>query len=281
MAVIPYEDFLKSLVDLGAVSRHDPALREKMKATVDGLHELGAITRETLAQFIEKDPHSFPALASCVGLGQEQLKNQLKFRFGTSGWIKLAKSRAANLIKVFDEEFGLVEEVRTQLERDWSFADVLAERTLWSRRTASKAVSQGRSVEDEVESLVKKLGFTYEMRCRFVGRDNQEAPCDLAIPGGGKDALIAIALKSNNSTGSKQTDAVREIEEMANKRQPRQFVYAVFDGIGWLSRESDLRKVYRLWTTKMIDGLYSLAYLDRLEQDLVEAANILRVPRNP
>jgi len=157
---------------------------------------------------------------------------------------------------------------------------VLTERSLWSRRTGSKAVSQGRSLEDEVEDLVKRLGFTYQMRCRFMGRDRQDAPCDLAIPAGGTEALIVIALKSNNSTGSKQTDAVREIEEMANKRLPRQFVYAVFDGIGWLSRESDLRKVHDLWARGMIDGLYSLAYLDRLEQGLIDAANILRIPRN-
>jgi len=252
----------------------------RMQATVSGLRQLDEITRETLARFIEENPHSFPALASCVGLGQEQLKNQLKYRFDTTGWVTLARERADDLIEELDEEFGLVDHVKAQLEKDWTFADVLTERSLWSRRTGSKAVSQGRSLEDEVEDLVKRLGFSYQMRCRFMGRDRQDAPCDLAIPAGGTDALIVIALKSNNSTGSKQTDAVREIEEMANKRLPRQFVYAVFDGIGWLSRESDLRKVHDLWARGMIDGLYSLAYLDRLEQDLIDAANILRIPRN-
>jgi len=67
---------------------------------------------------------------------------------------------------------------------------------------------------------------------------------------------------------------------MANKRLPTQFVYAVFDGIGWLSRRRDLERVYQLWETNRIDGLYSLAFLDHLEKDLLFAAQRLNIPRN-
>ncbi|MBY6278274.1 hypothetical protein, partial [Symbiobacterium thermophilum] len=103
MAVIPFDDFKRSLTDLGGVSRQDPVLLMRMQATVSGLRQLDEITRETLARFIEENPYSFPALASCVGLGQEQLKNQLKYRFDTTGWVTLARERADDLIKEFDE----------------------------------------------------------------------------------------------------------------------------------------------------------------------------------
>lgn len=280
MAIIPFDEFVASLTDLGGVSREDPALKAEMQEIVKRLRRIGQVSGKSLAQFVRNHPEAFPALVTCVGLGQEQLKNQLKYRFGTSAWLTLARTRPDELVTEFDRAFGLVDNVRKQLATRWTFADVLAERSLWSRRTGSKAVGQGRDLEDEVEALVKSLGFEYQMRCRFVGRGNEDAPCDLAIPAGGRNASIVIALKSNNSTGSKQGDAVREIEEMASKRLPTQFVYAVFDGIGWLSRKRDLKRVYYLWQTNQIDGLYSLSFLDRLKQDLVFAAQRLNITRN-
>jgi hypothetical protein len=65
---------------------------------------------------------------------------------------------------------------------------------------------------------------------------------------------------------------VREVEQMAAVRHPRQYVYAVFDGTGWLNRQNDLRKVHRLWEERYIDGLYALAHLPQLRDDLAAAA---------
>lgn len=50
------------------------------------------------------------------------------------------------------------------------------------------------------------------------GRGGQTAPCDLAIPTGGAGARIVVAAKGFDSTGSKLTDAVREVEEIAERR---------------------------------------------------------------
>lgn len=57
---------------------------------------------------------------------------------------------------------------------------------------------------------------------------------------------IAVAAKGFDSTGSKLTDAVREVEEMADIRLPAQYIMVVIDGIGWKSRIGDLRKIYHL-----------------------------------
>ena len=107
---------------------------------------------------------------------------------------------------------------------------------------------------------------------RFAGRGNREGPCDIAIPAGGDRALIVGFAKGFNSTGSKLTDAVREVEEMAAVRLPRQFVFAFVDGIGWLRRDRDLRRIYDLWARNEIDGLYSLTHMDDFRSDLTEAA---------
>ena len=61
---------------------------------------------------------------------------------------------------------------------------------------------------------------------------------------------------------------------MADVRLPRQYILAVIDGIGWKSRLADLRRIYRLWETRQIDGMYSLASLDIFRADLEEAARL-------
>lgn len=87
-------------------------------------------------------------------------------------------------------------------------------------------------------------------------------------------AEIAVAAKEFDSTGSKLTDAVREIEEMADVRLSRQFVIAVVDGIGWKSRQADLRRIFTLWENRQIDGMYTLATLGAFRADIEEAARL-------
>lgn len=97
----------------------------------------------------------------------------------------------------------------------------------------------------------------------------------LSIPGGGEEALIVGAVKGFDSTGSKLTAPVREIEEMAAVRLRRQFLLAFVEGIGWLRRRADLRRIYQLWADRAIDGLYSLTRRGEFQQDIAAAARRL------
>lgn len=139
--------------------------------------------------------------------------------------------------------------------------------------TAASAGAAGRLVEDEIQRITIGLGLPCHVRTRFQGRDGRTAPCDLAVPDA-DHAEIVVAAKGSDSTGSKLTDAVREIEEMADVRLPRQVVMAVIDGIGWKSRTADLRRIHRLWERQMIDGMYTLAMLPSFQSDLEEAARL-------
>jgi hypothetical protein len=49
---------------------------------------------------------------------------------------------------------------------------------------------------------------------------------------------------------------------------------AVIDGIGWKNRVNDLRRIYTLWERRQIDGMYTLAGLDRFRDDLQQAARL-------
>ena len=269
-----FDDYVRSL---GRLTAHiDPTAASpeaaEIKEAAASLAALQEITEETLTAWAADHPSWVNVLGLAVGLSQEKLRNTLKHRFDTSGWITLARDRPADLVRMLEEDFDLIRLVTVQRGRPYDFGDVLVARA-GTRQTASRAGASGRKVEDEIEAIAHDLGLRAQPRTRFTGRNNRTAPCDLAIPTG-THAEIVVAAKGFDSTGSKLTDAVREIEEMADVRLPRQFVMAVIDGIGWKNRISDLRRIFTLWENHQIDGMYTLANIDLFRGDLEQAARL-------
>lgn len=269
-----FDEYVSSL---GRLTAHiDPTAASpnaaEIKQAAASLEDLDEITEATLTAWAAEHPSWVNVLGLTVGLSQEKLRNTLKHRFDTSGWVLLARERPGDLIGMLEADFDLVRLLTVQRKRPYDFGDVLVARA-GTRQTASSAGASGRKVEDEIEAIALDLGLTCQTRTRFTGRNGRTAPCDLVIPTG-DDAEIAVAAKGFDSTGSKLTDAVREIEEMADVRQARQFIMAVIDGIGWKNRISDLKRIYTLWESHQIDGMYSLANLSQFRHDLDQAARL-------
>jgi hypothetical protein len=273
-AIPTFEDYLASL---GRLSAHvDPTASTPeavaIKAAATSLKALPVVEIGSIAQWVKDHPAWVPVLGLSVGLSQERLKNTLRHAFNTSGWTTLAKARSIDLVNLLDVEFDLIRSLTVQRSRSYDFGDVLVARA-GTRTTAVSARASGRRVEDEIEAIAVGLGLQCQTRTRFTGRNGRTAPCDLVIPSGA-EAEIAVAAKGFDSTGSKLTDAVREIEEMADVRLPRQFVIAVIDGIGWKSRQADLRRIFTLWENRQIDGMYTLVTLGVFRNDIEEAARL-------
>lgn len=275
-AAVPFDQYLSTL---GRLTAHiDPTAStpaaEDIKDGASDLAGLPAVDLANLVVWVQAHPTRVPVLGLVVGLGREKLKNALRDEFDTTGWVTLAKDRPAELVAWLDKDFDLLRMLTVQRARNYDLGDVLVARA-GSRATATQAGKSGRRVEDEIEAIAADLGLPYETRTRFTGR-GRTAPCDLVIPDS-TDAQIVVAAKGFDSTGSKLTDAVREIEEMAEIRLPRQYVMAVIDGIGWKSRKADLRRIHALWEQQQIDGMYTLATLDRFRDDLEEAARLHQI----
>ena len=270
-----FESFVQSLSKLGGTVTADPNLREQFHTYGRQLQQF-ELSREELASAIRDDPGLVPVLGLVVGLSQEALKNTLRVRLGSAGWIDLARKRPEEVISLFDDEFNLIAQLADERTQNWEYGDILLERA-GSRGRAGGAIGRGRALEDEVEAIVgpNGLDLPYKVRTHFIGTGGNRAPCDVAIPAGGDSALIAIAVKGFNSTGSKLTDAAREVESMANVRQPRQFIYAVVDGIGWRGRQSDLRRIFQLSQSRRIDGIFNLSSLGAFRLELRDAARRL------
>lgn len=270
-------DFDEYLNSLGRLTSHvDPTVStpeaQHIAAATASLDEIMSPDVAGLAAWVRDHPGDVPILGLAIGLSQEKLKNVLRDRFDTSGWHGLARSRPVDLVRWLDEEFDLVRVLEAQMHRTYSFADILVARA-GTRVTATRAGASGRRIEDEIESIAAQLGLSYTVRGRFSGRNGRDAPADLII-GDPAAPDIVVAAKGFDSTGSKLTDAVREIEEMAEVRLPRQLVLAVIDGIGWKSRQADLRRIHQLWVNRQIDGMYTLVTLDRFRADLTEFARL-------
>ncbi len=275
-APLSYKDYVASLDRLTVLAEDvDDATRRPFEEAAQALIDLPEVTRSTLTALVRSHPEFVPMLGSVCGLGQEALKNTLRHGLHTGGWVKVSKERPGDVVALLDDEFALVERVERERHRDWSYADVLLERS-GARRTAGRAVGRGRGLEDDVEAVVRDLGLPYQLRGRFVGARGATAPADLAVPSM-QDAGIVCAMKGFDSTGSKLTDAVTEIDAMAKVRRPNQFVFAVVDGIGWKGRQGDLRRLYDLWDSDAISGLYTRQHLNTFRADVVDAARILRL----
>lgn len=270
---LPLDAFRDTLVDLAALPQAAPDPAENdVRGAAEALAHVQPLTRDGVADLIRTHPRWVPAIAACARLGQEQLKRQLRYRLGSEGWIKLARSAPERLIAMLDEEFGLLARIEVERARTWTFGDVLWERVTAAKGRAHGSSRRGRRLEDAAQNQVESLGLRPVLRTRFVGRDGHPHPCDLALCRPDGEAWAVVAAKGFNSTGSKLTDAVREIDEMATHRKPIQFVYVLIDGIGWLGRHNDLRRIHALAEQGAIDGLYSLALLGQFGLDLGLAA---------
>jgi hypothetical protein len=271
---VSFEQYLDAL---GAMTPHvDPTTTtpqtQAIRAAVDSLQAITPVTGQSLAQWANEHPRWAHVLGLVVGLSQEKLLMALKDGLGTSGAITLARDRPDELITFLTDRFDVIEMVNKQADREYGLADVLIARA-GTRVTATRATAAGRSIEDMIEDIAKDLGLPYATRTRFVGRGDQTSPADLVIPDSAH-AVIMVAAKGFDSTGSKLTAAYEEIAKMAAVRKPTQFVMAVVDGIGWKSRKADLRRIHDLWVTNDIDGLYTVSALDQFRTDLENAARL-------
>lgn len=274
IGVPSFDEYLNSL---GRLSAHvDPLASTpeaaEIRQAVQSLMDLPVIDVDTIASWIRAHPAWVPVLGLTVGLSQEKLKNTLRHAFETSSWSTLARDRPGELTGLLDEDLDLLRLLRVQRQNTYDFGDILVARA-GPRATATRAGASGRRIEDEIEAIAVDLGLGYQTRTRFTGRNGRTGPCDLVIPDG-TSADIVVAAKGFDSTGSKLTDAVREIEEMADVRLARQFVIAVIDGIGWKSRQADLRRIHSLWESRQIDGMYTLATLGNFRTDVEQAARL-------
>lgn len=219
-----------------------------------------------LSAWVAAHPTEIPILALTVGINRERLIDLLRHRFGTGAWATLARTRPDELVTWMDAEFDLRASLHAQLNRKYSFADILAAR--------GGGQPSARRVDDAVEEVVAEIGVPHVARAEFIGRDGRTARAELVAPTA-EDPRIVIAAKGLDHASIRVAQAVFEIRALASARQPSQRVLVVIDGLGWQLRKAALRRVYQHWAEGRIDGLYTLSDLGAFRTDLAAHAREL------
>ncbi|MGD8388690.1 MAG: hypothetical protein PVG49_16205, partial [Desulfobacteraceae bacterium] len=205
------KDLLGDLTELPAVWMDDLAheLVGELKAAVSKLRALGrAVERRDLEARLIESEYFLDIARLFLGKGQEPFSHMLcaKLDESSMSWPKLrrlAKSEPGRLAAAL-EKIGICRIIDDHLNRQWEVEDVLIDRYKMSRGRAIAGQKRGRALEDRVEAVLKAEDVPFQRGVTFVGKKNNTAKCDFAIPT--KDhPKIVIESKGFEATGSKLT----------------------------------------------------------------------------
>lgn len=163
---------------------------------------------------------------------------------------------------------GLLDAMRSEATRELHWTDVLVERLRSGRGSAISGQKRGRSVEDFVESVIRRVfGSLYDSRCSFTGARGNHAKCDFAIPAHNAPRILVEA-KGYGATGSKMTDVLGDIQRIIDAKRPDTSFLLFTDGLTWRQRKSDLKKIIEFQNNGDIARVYTFAMAEQFERDL-------------
>jgi hypothetical protein len=249
-------------VDADAFSAHViafiGAIPEKTVYAADDLHDL-----------MQRD---FDAAATVfrlvLGLSKDEYESALR-AVGCRAGVKAFHARPQALLDAL-VGMGLLGGLGKLVNEPPTWRDLLIDRLRSGRGRALKGQSRGRALEDFVEEIVKDVfgAGGYEARCTFVGREGKTEKADFAIPSKSGPQIV-IEVKAYGATGSKQTDVIGDIERITAAKRPDTSFMLVTDGLTWLSRLSDFRKIVALQNAGEIMRIYTVKMAAALSQDLL------------
>lgn len=157
-----------------------------------------------------------------------------------------------------------------EVNRPVTWRNILEERLIGGRGRALKGQSRGRFLEDAVEAKIKPIFKNYDVRCRFIGKSGiSTEKTDFAIPSR-KDPRILIEVKAYGATGSKQTDILGDLSRIVENKRHDTDLILVTDGLTWLDRSNDLRKIVAMQNKGYILKIYTQKMIGEFKEDLTQ-----------
>lgn len=204
-----------------------------------------------------------------LSLSQDEFESSLRQRGAGSAGIKAWRKDREPLLNAL-LALGLLNVVNTITQKPVTWQEVLLVRLASGRGRAVKGQRRGRALEDFTEAIVREVfsDTGYEVRKSFTCKDGKGTEkCDFAIPTA-KDPHVIIEAKAYEATGSKQTDVIGDLEKVLTCKRPDVHFLLVTDGLGWLMRLSDLKKIVRFQNAGDVYRIYTMAMAEDLRADL-------------
>lgn len=261
------EDITGALTTLEAPWQDEHAV--KVMALVQNIPIKETYTDEDIAALFEGNfRRGFTVAQLFLGISKDEFQDRLGAIIGREniGSKSFAKNRSAYLEALQALELPAAMATAANFKPAWS--DILIERLRSGRGKAIKGQKRGRSLEDFTETIVREVfDDRYEIRCQFSGTGSKSGKCDFAIPNRHKP-LILIEAKAYGATGSKQTDVVGDANNIIDAKRPDTPFILITDGITWMRRISDLRKLIQLQNQGRITRIYTTKMAAQFEADL-------------
>jgi len=148
MTVPAFEEYLASLSPVSSTSSVGgaPADLELCERATAMIGLLDPLDSANLADAVSGEPRLLSVIAAVAGLSQERFESWLKTNFDTAGWINLGRERPLDVVMAMQEQFEILDLLREQSLRDWTWADVLAQ-VMSPRSRAGSAIQQGRDLD--------------------------------------------------------------------------------------------------------------------------------------
>lgn len=232
------------------------------------------VNKGTVEKLLHRYKYALDVFRLMLGLSQDEIMNELLYFVKISGLGRgfrtireRASQHSSELAEALVENLGLADAVSEELFHKWKYAEVLIERYKYQRGRAIKGQKRGRSLEDEVEDLLKGIGVRYESRKNFISKKAIEAKADFSIPSHFHPQIV-IETKGYEATGSKLTDVLGDILKIVQAKDPETRFYLVTNGIGWFRRISDLKHLIELQNKGDINMIYTRKTLRDLGEEI-------------
>mgnify|MGYP001035185887 CR=1 FL=1 len=236
--------------------------------------EKGGVDKVTIEKLLRRYKYALDVFRLMLGLSQDEIMNELLYFVkipGLGRGFRTVSERASQhssaLAEALVQNLGLTDVASEELFHEWKYTEVLIERYKYQRGRAIKGQKRGRSLENDVEDLLKEIGIKYESRKNFISKRGIEAKADFSIPSHFHPQVV-IETKGYEATGSKLTDVLGDILKIVQAKDPDTRFYLVTDGVGWFRRMSDLRHIVELQNRGDINMIYTRKTLPNLGEEL-------------
>ena len=261
------EDLTGALTTLEAPWQDEHAV--KVMATLQRIPVKDAYATDDIGALFDEDfDAAFTIAQLFLGISKDEFKDRLGAILGPGNiGSKYFGAKRSDFIAALGE-LELPAAMATAVNFKPAWSDILIERLRSGRGKAIKGQNRGRGLEDFTEALVRSVfGNHFESRCQFTGVGNVAAKCDFAVPDRLKP-LILMESKGYGATGSKMTDVVGDVHNIIKAKRPDVPFILVTDGITWMRRLNDLRKLVRLQNDGGIMRIYTTKMAAQFEADL-------------
>jgi len=257
----------------GALSTLDSSWQDehavKVIALVQRIAPKQTYTAEDVAAIFEGDFRAgFTVAQLFLGISKDEFQDRLGAILGSGkiGAKALRSGRSEFLAALQKLELPEAMAAAANFKPVWS--DILIERLRSGRGKAIKGQRRGRDLEDFTEAVVREVfGDRFDRGCQFTGVGNRVAKSDFVIPDRHKPMII-IESKGYGATGSKMTDVVGDANKIIEAKRPDVPFILITDGITWMRRTNDLRKLVQLQNQGKIMRIYTMKMAVQFQADL-------------